>query len=208
MQYRCLAVEILEDKDIVGDARKLMLENLTALKEKGMLILLDDFGSGHTTFGDLQNIDISTVKIDKTIDLNQLQNVAGEKLGMVRPERYQMFYVDLEMGDKTENAKNKVSTVARRIRTLATSMALAILTGYTTVYASATDPASAWNSTMETIIPWIQKLGVVAVVYGGIEMGLANANEDSNQKLRAGRFMISGAIVIAVATAVGPMLYS
>lgn len=72
LQYRCLAVEILEDKDIVGDARKLMLENLTALKEKGMLILLDDFGNGHTTFGDLQNIDISTVKIDKTITQNAI----------------------------------------------------------------------------------------------------------------------------------------
>ena len=47
------------------------------------------------------------VKIDKVIDLNQLQELAGEKFGMVRPERYQMFYVDLEMGDFAENTANK-----------------------------------------------------------------------------------------------------
>ena len=44
------------------------------------------------------------VKIDKTIDLKQLQTVAGEKFGMVRPERYQMFYVDLQMNDLSEDA--------------------------------------------------------------------------------------------------------
>lgn len=43
------------------------------------------------------------VKIDKAIDLGQLQTVAGEKFGMARPERYQMFYVDLDMDDFSEN---------------------------------------------------------------------------------------------------------
>ena len=47
-----------------------MTENLTALKEKGISILLDDFGSGYATFGDLQNLDISIVKIDSIITQN------------------------------------------------------------------------------------------------------------------------------------------
>lgn len=68
----CLAVEILEDKNISGEARKQMMENLTALKENGISILLDDFGSGYTTFGDLQNLDISIVKIDKAITQNSV----------------------------------------------------------------------------------------------------------------------------------------
>ena len=68
----CLAVEILEDKNISGEARKQMMENLTALKENGISILLDDFGSGYTTFGDLQNLDISIVKIDKVITQNSV----------------------------------------------------------------------------------------------------------------------------------------
>lgn len=72
------------------------------------------------------------VKIDKTIDLNQLQSVAGEKLGMVRPERYQMFYVDLEMGDKTENAqKSKLQTSER---TIAVTGAPGIITGTLNIF--------------------------------------------------------------------------
>ena len=70
LNFSCLAVEILEDKNIAGDARKQMIDNLSVLKNKGMSILLDDFGSGYTTFGDLQNLDISVVKIDKSITHN------------------------------------------------------------------------------------------------------------------------------------------
>ena len=47
-----------------------MMDNLLALKKKGMSILLDDFGSGFTTFADLQYLDISIVKIDKSITQN------------------------------------------------------------------------------------------------------------------------------------------
>lgn len=68
----CLAVEILEDEDITGEARRQMMDNLTSLKEKGISILLDDFGSGYTTFGDLQNLDISIVKIDQAITQNSV----------------------------------------------------------------------------------------------------------------------------------------
>ena len=66
----CLAVEILEDKDITEDAKKQMMENLTALKEHGVSILLDDFGRGYSRFDDLQNLDISIVKIDSSITQN------------------------------------------------------------------------------------------------------------------------------------------
>ncbi len=52
------------------------------------------------------------VKIDKAVDLEQLQNVANEKFGMVRPERYQMFYVDMQQGDfaKTYAREEKSDT--------------------------------------------------------------------------------------------------
>ena len=68
----CLAVEILEDKDLSKDAKKRMMENLTSLKEKGISILLDDFGSGYAMFDDLQNLDISIVKIDRGITHNSV----------------------------------------------------------------------------------------------------------------------------------------
>lgn len=72
LDFSCLAVEILEDKNITFDARKQMVDNLSILKEKGISILLDDFGSGYTTFEDLQSFDISVVKIDKMITRNSV----------------------------------------------------------------------------------------------------------------------------------------
>jgi len=72
LKYSCLAVEILEDKNITGEAKQQMISNLSMLKEKGISILLDDFGSGYTTFGDLQNFDISIIKIDKSITHNSV----------------------------------------------------------------------------------------------------------------------------------------
>ena len=74
LSFSCLAIEILEDKNITGDARRQMINNLSILKEKGMSILLDDFGSGYTTFNDLQSLDISIVKIDKKITQNSVDD--------------------------------------------------------------------------------------------------------------------------------------
>ena len=70
LSFSCLAVEILEDKNLDANAQKQMVENLATLKSKGISVLLDDFGSGYTTFGDLQNLDVSIVKIDKAITQN------------------------------------------------------------------------------------------------------------------------------------------
>ena len=72
LKFSCLAVEILEDKEITGEARAQMISNLKKLKEQGISILLDDFGSGYTTFNDLQSLDISVVKIDKSITHNSV----------------------------------------------------------------------------------------------------------------------------------------
>ncbi len=72
LKFSCLAVEILEDKNITGEAKQQMIDNLSNLKEKGVSILLDDFGSGYTTFGDLQTLDISIIKIDKSITQNSV----------------------------------------------------------------------------------------------------------------------------------------
>ena len=38
-------------------------------------------------------------EIDKNLDLEELQVVATEEYGMTRPERYQVFYVDLDCCD-------------------------------------------------------------------------------------------------------------
>ena len=70
IDYSCIAVEILEDKNLNRDEKAIMTKNLKSLKEKGILILLDDFGKGCTGFGDLSDFDIDIVKIDKSITQN------------------------------------------------------------------------------------------------------------------------------------------
>lgn len=72
LKFSCLAVEIVEDKKLSNEAKEQMVQNLSILKERGISVLLDDFGSGYTTFGDLQNLDISIVKIDKSITQNSV----------------------------------------------------------------------------------------------------------------------------------------
>ena len=70
IDHGCIAVEILEDKNLDQDEKSVMIQNLVRLKAKGLLILLDDFGKGYTSFGDLTDFDISIVKIDKAITKN------------------------------------------------------------------------------------------------------------------------------------------
>ncbi|MBO5408374.1 MAG: EAL domain-containing protein [Clostridia bacterium] len=70
LNFSSLAVEILEDQSLTSDESRQMTENLAKLKEKGFLVLLDDFGRGYTSFSDLHNFDINIVKIDKDITRN------------------------------------------------------------------------------------------------------------------------------------------
>ncbi len=67
------------------------------------------------------------VKIDKAIDLNKLQTVAGERFGMIKPERYQMFYVDLEMEDFSEDTRS--SETIKKQESFASMGAPGIITG-------------------------------------------------------------------------------
>lgn len=85
-----------------------------------------------------------------------------------------------------------------------TEIGLAVLAAPMTVYA--TDAEGAWNDTMDTIQPWITRIGLIIMIFGGIEFAIAQSQEDAAQKTRAGRFMIAGAIVIAVSTQLFPML--
>ncbi len=67
LKYSTFAVEVLEDKEIPQDSKRKMIDNLLKLKEKGISILLDDFGRGYTSFEDLQELAVDTVKIDRTV---------------------------------------------------------------------------------------------------------------------------------------------
>lgn len=67
LRYSSIAVEILEDRELSDEKKKTMTESISKLREKGVLVLLDDFGKGYTSFTDLSNFAIDIVKIDKEI---------------------------------------------------------------------------------------------------------------------------------------------
>ena len=108
LKFSCLAVEILEDKNITGEAREQMIENLSLLKERGISILLDDFGSGYTTFGDLQNLDISIIKIDKAITQNSVTETGFKILKNIIQTSKDIGYKTLCEGIETKEQENAV----------------------------------------------------------------------------------------------------
>lgn len=110
---------------------------------------------------------------------------------------------------KPVKVTGKVKRASRKMKTQAFLMSCILLNIATNVMATGvgtTDPNAAWTSIMTPVVTWVSRLGIIAIAYGGIEMGLANTNEDANQKTRAGRFIVGGAIVLGIMQVAGPML--
>ena len=63
-----------------------------------------------------------------------------------------------------------------------------------------------WNGLIEAIFPFFFKFGTLLLVFGGIEFAIAQQSEDTLQKTRALRFMIMGAVMLAVITTMKPYL--
>jgi len=103
----CIAVEILEDKDLNENERTVMIQNLARLKQKGVLILLDDFGKGYTSFGDLAEFDISIVKVDKAITQGATTESGFLILKNIIKTAHELGFRALCEGIETEEHKNK-----------------------------------------------------------------------------------------------------
>lgn len=108
IDYSCIAVEILEDKNLNKDEKLVMVTNLARLKEKGILILLDDFGKGYTSFGDLTDFDISIVKIDKSITQNATNQTGFLILKNIIRTAHDLGFKTLCEGIETEEHKKIV----------------------------------------------------------------------------------------------------
>ncbi len=106
--YSCIAVEILEDKDLNEEEKSIMIKNVVRLKEKGVLILLDDFGKGYTSFGDLTDFDISIVKIDKAITQNSITESGFVILKNIIRTAHDLGFKTLCEGIETEEHKKTV----------------------------------------------------------------------------------------------------
>lgn len=105
IDYSCIAVEILEDKSLNEEEKSTMMKNLKRLKQKGILILLDDFGRGYTGFGDLMDFDISIVKIDKSITQNATNQTGFLILKNIIRTAHDLGFKTLCEGIETEEHK-------------------------------------------------------------------------------------------------------
>lgn len=108
IDYSCIAVEILEDKNVDDDEKSTMVNNLRLLKEKGIMILLDDFGRGYTSFGDLSDFDINIVKIDKVITQAATNHHGLVILKNIISTAHDLGFKTLCEGIETEEHKNLV----------------------------------------------------------------------------------------------------
>ncbi len=108
IDYSCVAVEILEDKSLSNSEKDVMVNNLSRLKEKGVLILLDDFGKGYTGFSDLAQFDISIVKIDKSISQNVTNQTGFLILKNIIRTAHDLGFKTLCEGIETEEHKKLV----------------------------------------------------------------------------------------------------
>lgn len=108
VDYSCIAVEILEDKSLNEEEKSIMTENLSRLKKKGVLILLDDFGKGYTSFGDLTDFDINIVKIDKSITQNAINQAGFVILKNIIQTAHDLGFKTLCEGIETEEHRKAV----------------------------------------------------------------------------------------------------
>ena len=70
---KCVTIEILEHEEIINF--EVISQSITKLKDLGLSIALDDFGSGYANFRYMINLDIDILKIDGTI----IKNVDKDK---------------------------------------------------------------------------------------------------------------------------------
>lgn len=109
IDFSCIAIEILEDKSLNDSEKSVMVKNLNRLKEKGILILLDDFGKGYTGFGDLAQFDINIVKIDKSITQNATNKAGFSILKNIIQTAHDLGFKTLCEGIETEEQKKIAS---------------------------------------------------------------------------------------------------
>lgn len=109
LNFSSIAIEILEEKNLTPDEKTIMMKNLSILKEKGIIILLDDFGKGYTSFTDLVNFDIDIVKIDREIVKNSVNKSGYVILKNILQTANELGFKTLCEGVETEEQLNIVT---------------------------------------------------------------------------------------------------
>lgn len=70
----------------------------------------------------------------------------------------------------------------------------------TLVYGKTNTADDKWNTVIDFILPWVQKLGGALVLVGAVEWGMGFKNDNADGKQQGIKAVISGCIVFAVGT--------
>lgn len=70
LPYSYIAIEVLEDRNENKAFSAMMKSNLIKLREKGIRILLDDFGEGYTSLSDLHECPANVLKMSRSLVYN------------------------------------------------------------------------------------------------------------------------------------------
>ena len=108
IDFSSIAIEILEDKFLNDEESASLTQNLKALKEKGIKVLLDDFGKGYTSFSNLTQFDVDIVKIDKAITQNATTKSGFLVLENIIKTAHDLGFKTLCEGIETEQHKKLV----------------------------------------------------------------------------------------------------
>ncbi len=68
-------IEVEMTESVAIENMDMMNEKAKMLREKGFLLSMDDFGSGHSSLGVLQNLDFDIIKLDKSFIRNYASDV-------------------------------------------------------------------------------------------------------------------------------------
>lgn len=108
-EKKLLIFEITESVSDQNFAK--IAKNMTALKEYGVRIALDDFGSGFTSFEDLQQYPVDAIKLDKALVDNILSVQGYAVLKAVTQMGHELGCVVLAEGAETDEQVQKLQNM-------------------------------------------------------------------------------------------------
>lgn len=68
----------------------------------------------------------------------------------------------------------------------------------TTAYATNLDPLAAINNLTTFVLNLVSGIGVIALIWGGVQLALALKSQDQSQKTQAILFLAGGAIMVGI----------
>ena len=116
---------------------------------------------------------------------------------ILKKETIKMYSAEQQQKKPADRAFS-FSKIIRWLMLLGLAYAIFAPSGIVHAAPAASGAEAQWEAVIDFLVPWIQRLGGVVMLLGGIMFGLAFKNDDADGKTRALQTLVAGAIVIAV----------